>query len=279
MRTVFSFIGRIIKNFFKDGCLDFAANISFYAIMSIIPVGMLMVSIAGYFLGASQEAFQRIVQLAGDFLPVGKEMFIVNLQSILDQRTSLGIVGLIFLVFISTILVASVERALDRVFDTPSRRNFFHSRLLGVAIIFWITLLFSLPTMVNILEGLLHKYGFAFPLSELMTGRSYYFLMSFLAYLMVIVVVPNRKVFIRYALVGGIFFSVGIGVAKFIFTYYMHFSVQRYNIIYGSLAAVVLFLVWIYYLSSLMLFSAEIVAAIQERRIFHRSIHTPQPQA
>lgn len=277
MKIFFSFIGRIIRNFFKDDCFDFAANISFYALMAVIPIGMLMVSIAGYFLGASQEALQRIMDVASDVLPVGKEIFLANLQSILDQKTSLGLVGIIFLFFISTILVASVERALDRVFDTPSRRNFLHSRLLGVAIIFWITLLFSLPTMVNILEGLLHSYGFIFPLSDLMTGRSYYFLVSFLAYLMVIVVVPNRKVFVRYALLGGIFFSVGIGVSKFIFSAYLQFSIQRYNIIYGSLTAVVLFLIWIYYLSSLMLFSAEIVAAIQERRIFHRSFKAKSP--
>jgi membrane protein len=276
VKSFFSYIGRIVKNFFMDDCFNYAANISFYALLAVVPIGMLMVSIAGYFLGTSQEAFQRIVQVATDVLPVGKEIFIANLQSILDQRTSLGIYGVVFLFFISTILVASVERSLDRVFDTPSRRNFFHSRLLGIAIIFWITLLFSLPSMVGILEGLLHKYGFVFPLSGLMTGRPYYFLMSFLAYLMVVVVVPNRKVFLRYAVAGGVFFSVGMGVAKFVFTAYVQFSVQRYNLIYGSLTAVVLFLLWIYYLSSLMLLSAEIVAALQERRVFHRHLHKPQ---
>lgn len=275
MKPTFILIGRIIKSFFKDDCLNFAANISFYALLALIPVGMLMVSIAGYFLGASNEAFQRIVDLATNVIPVGKEIFIANLQSIQDQRASLGIVGILFLFFISTLLVVSIERALDRVFDTPSRRNFFHSHLLGVAIIFWITLLFSLPTMANILEGLLYKYDFHFPLSDLMVGKVYFFLVSFLAYLMIIVVVPNRKIFIRYAVVGGVFFSVTLGVAKHIFSAYMVFAIHRYNIIYGSLTAVVLFVLWIYYLSLIMLFSAEIVSAFQEKRFFHRSLHKP----
>ncbi|MFH1829737.1 MAG: YihY/virulence factor BrkB family protein [Pseudomonadota bacterium] len=271
MRGIARFIGRIIKSFFKDDCFNYAANISFYALLAVIPIGLLMVSIAGYFLGASQEAFQRIVEVATDVLPVGRDVFVANLQSILDQRASLGIYGILFLVFISTILVASVERALDVVFSTPTRRNFFHSRMLGIALIFWITLLFSMPTMVGVLEGLLMRYGFDFPLSDLMTGKFYFFLVAFLSYLMLVVVVPNRKVFIRYALIGGVLFSVSIGVAKFLFSSYMSFSMQRYNIIYGSFTAAVLFVVWIYYLSVLMLLTAEIVAALQERRLLHRN--------
>lgn len=278
MKTVFSFISRIIKNFFHDDCFEYAANISFYSLLALIPIAIIMISIAGFFLGASQEAFSRIVQLATDVIPVGKEVFIANLQSIQDQKASIGIIGLVFLVFISTLLVAGVERALDAVFDTPSRRNFFHSRLLGIAVIFWITLLFSLPTMVGILEGLLNQYGFHFPLSDLTSGRTYYLLVSFLAYLMVIVVVPNRKVFIRYALVGGLFFAIGLVVAKYVFSTYVSFAINRYNLIYGSLTAAVIYVLWIYYLAALMLLSAEIVAAIQEKRVFHRSLHKPPSQ-
>jgi len=259
----------VIRSFFKDNCHVLAENISFCALLAVIPIAMFMVSIAGYFLGASDEAFQRIVDVATDVLPVTRDIFVANLQSVLDQRASLGISSIVILVFISTILVTSIERALDVVFRTTSRRNFFHSRLLGIALIFWVTLLFSFPTMTNVLRGLLEKYGFSIPLAGLLSGKTYFFLVAFLAYLMMIVVVPNRKVFIRYAVVGGAFFSVGIGVAKWLFVAYMSLSMQRYNIVYGSLAAAVLFVIWVYYLSVLMLFSAELVARMQDRRFFH----------
>jgi membrane protein len=94
----------------------------------------------------------------------------------------------------------------------------------------------------------------------------------------VIVVVPNRKVFIRYAVVGGVFFAVGLIVAKFIFSTYVSYAINRYNLIYGSLTAAVIYVLWIYYLAALMLLSAEIVATIQERRVFHRSLHKPPSQ-
>lgn len=263
------FLIDVVKSFFKDDCHVMAENISFCSLLAIIPIAMFMVSIAGYFLGASDDAFQRIVDVATDVLPVSRDIFIANLQSVLDQRASLGISSIVILVFISTILVSSIERALDVVFKTTSRRNFFHSRLLGIALIFWVTLLFSFPTMINVLRGLLEKYGFAIPLAGLLSGKTYFFLVAFMAYLMMIVVVPNRKVYIRYAAVGGAFFSIGIGVAKWLFVAYMSLSMQRYNVVYGSLAAAVLFVIWVYYLSVLMLGSAELVARMQDREFFH----------
>lgn len=263
------FIGRVIHSFFVDDCLNFAANISFCALLAIIPVSMIIISIAGYFLGGSQEAFQRIVQVTADFLPMSRDVFIANLQSVMDQRASLGIVGIVFLVFIATILVAAIERALDSIFRTPSRRNFFHSRLIGIALIGGATVLFTLPTMAQILEGLLQQYGFGFPLSEFMEGKAYIFFVAFVTYVMTIVVIPNRRVYIRYAAIGGLIFAAGIGAAKFIFRSYMLFAFQRYNIIYGSLTAVIILIVWIYYLSVVLLISAEFVAAMQERKFFH----------
>lgn len=263
-------IGNIFRNFFRDDCLNLAANISFGALLAIIPIGMMMVSIAGYFLGGSAEAYGRVVAMATNLLPVGRETFEANLQSILEQRGSLGIVGVGFLVFIATFLTSSIEHALDIVFKAVKRRNFFHSRLLGIALIFWITLLFSLPTMAQVLEGLLARTGFNFPLSEIMAGKWFFFLVAFLAYVMTVVVIPNPKVYVRYAAVGGLFFAVGIGVAKLLFRWYMLFAIDRYNIIYGSLTAVVLLVVWIYYLAVVLLFTAELVAEMQARRVFHR---------
>lgn len=269
-------IASIFKSFFKDDCLDMAEAIAFCSLLAIIPVCMMMVSIAGYFLGGSEEALGNIIEIAIDVLPVGREQFVSNLQSILDQRSSLSIFSIIFLIFIATLLVASIERSLDVIFKTVSRRNFFHSRLLGIALIFWVTLLFSLPTMVQILEGLLKRYGFNFPLSWFMTGKAYFMLIAFLAYIVTIVVIPNRKVYIRYAAVGGVFFAAGIGLARLFFQWYMIFAFHRYNIIYGSLTAVVLMIVWIYYLAVVLLFSAEFVAVLQSQMSFHRGKRNKQ---
>ena len=270
VRSAADIVIRSCASFVRDDCLNLAANISFYALLALIPIGMMMVSIAGYFLGGSESAFQKIVVMAGRIIPFGQELFEANLQSVLDQRSSLGIVGVLFLVFIATLLVGAVERALDIVFKSEKRRHFLHSHLLGIAIIFLVTLLFALPTMAQILEVLFERYGFQFPLSELMIGKIFFLVMSFSAYLLITVIIPNKKVYLRYASVGGIVFAIGTAVTKFLFRWYMSVAMQRYNVIYGSLTAVVLLVIWIYYFSVVSLFTAELVNELQKKMLFHR---------
>lgn len=259
-------IGKILKSFFDDDCFSLSANIAFCALLAIVPLTMIMVSIAGYILGSSAAVFQEIANGIVGVLPIGKEEFIANIKSLMEQRSSLGIVGVVFLVFIATILVGSIERAFDTVFRSVKRRNFFHSRLIGIALIFLITLLFFIPTMARVLEGLLNRYGFNFPLSAFLTADVFFFFVSFLAFIIGTVVIPNQKVYARYAVIGGIVFAAGIGIAKFIFRWYMGIAITRYNVIYGSFTAVVLFIVWTYYLANVLLLSAEVVAQIQAWR-------------
>jgi len=256
-------VGKILKSFFNDDCFGMSANIAFCAILAIVPLTMIMVSIAGYFLGSSNDIFQAIVNGFGQALPVGKDEFVANLKTVMDQRSSLGIVGIVFLVFIATILLSSIEHAFDVIFRSVKKRNFFHSRLVGIALIFGITLLFFIPTMVRVLDGLLNRYGFTFPLGELLTTDVFFFIGAFLVFVLGSVVIPNDKVLARYAAIGGIFFALGIGLAKVIFRWYMEIAISRYNLIYGSFTAAVLYVIWTYYLAVVLLLSAEVVAQIQ----------------
>ena len=92
------------------------------------------------------------------------------------------------------------------------------------------------------------------------------FLVSFLAFVMVCVVIPNQKVYIRYAAVGGLVFSLGIGLARFVFKSYTSFALAKYNLIYGSFTAAILFIMWIYYMALILLLAAEIAASLQDVR-------------
>jgi len=260
----------VIKAFIKNGAFNYAASISFCALLAIIPLAMIMVSAAGFVLGTSEHMLNQVVRGMNDLLPWGRDIFLANLESIMGKKSHLGIVGIGFLVFIASILVSSVEAAFDKIFRTERSRNFFHSRLLGIGMIFLVALLMSVPTVVSVLQLSLARIGMDFPLADYMTSRIYFVLVVFVAYLMGVVIIPNKKVYLRYAVVGGVIFSVGIAITKFIFQWYMGFALTRYNVIYGSLTAVILTVMWIYYLSLVLLFSAEIVSELQHRKVFQK---------
>lgn len=259
------FFKSVILGFKNHDCFNLSANISFFAIFSLIPLTMIMVSIMGYFIG-SETVFLRIVDVVAGALPKGKEAIVANVENVIQSRYSLGWIGLGFLIFSALLLFSSLERALDRIFESEKKRNFFHSKMLAVVVILVIAVFLYTPTIVGLLEGVLQRYGFSIPIGKAISGKIFFFAFAPLSFAISIMIIPNRKVWFRYAVVGGFFYAFAIGVARYLFRWYTTIVFDRYNLIYGSLTALILLTIWIYYLANILLLSAEIVAYLQRKR-------------
>lgn len=253
----------VLQNYFKHDGFYLATHISFCAILSLIPLILISVSITGFLLGSSQTVYQQILDAITSLLPQGKEFLIANLNEVVGQRHSLGVLGVVILLFIATLLFGGIERGLDVVFGASKSRNFFHSRLVAIGLIGVVSLFFFLPTAADLLTRSLARFGFLFPLGDILKGKIFFFFFSFFAFVLVVFMIPNHYVRLRYVTVGGLFFALGILIAKQIFRWYILRSFAQYNLIYGSLTALVLLLLWIFYVSNILLLSAEIVAYLQ----------------
>lgn len=255
----------IFRNFFHHDCLYLATHISFCALLSVIPLLLIVFSIVGFALGSSHDVYQQLVGGIAEFLPQAKDFLLRNLRELVGQRHFSGIFGIFLLIFFATLLFGAIERALDRVFEAEKRRNFFHSRLMAVLLIVVISLFFFLPTAADIFTRLLARFGFHFPLGDWLRGPAFFFLFAYVAFVLIVTVIPHHQIRLRYAALGGLFFSAGIIIAKQIFRWYMLRAFEQYNVIYGSVTAFVLLVLWIYYCSNILLFSSEIVALLQHR--------------
>ncbi|MDO8527250.1 MAG: YihY/virulence factor BrkB family protein [Deltaproteobacteria bacterium] len=255
----------IFKNFFKHECPYLATHISFCALLSIVPMLLISFAIVGTVLGSSEDIYQQLVATTIDLIPKGRDFLTQTLNGIVGERHSFGILGLVILIGIATLLFGAVERSLDIIFEAECRRNFFHSRLLSILLIVIISVLFFMPTAADLLTRALEQFGFHFPLGEILRGKVFFLLFSFLSFLLLILIIPHHRVRARYAMAGGIFFAVAIFTAKLIFRWYMLKVFVHYNVIYGSLTAFVLLLIWIFYAANIFLFAAEIVACYQLR--------------
>ncbi|MDP2599253.1 MAG: YihY/virulence factor BrkB family protein [Deltaproteobacteria bacterium] len=261
MRTVTA----IVKNFFRHDCLYLATNISFCGLLSLIPMILIAVSITGFLLGSSNDIYQQLVSAIVDLLPQGKDFLMNNLREVVGQRHSLGVLGAVMLLFIASILFGAMERSLDIIFESEKRRNFLHSRLVAIGMIMLVSLFFFMPTIADLLTRGLVRFGFYFPLGDIVRGKIFLVLFTFFAFVAIVVIVPHHKVRFRYAAFGGLFFAFGVWVARLWFRWYMVKAFSQYNVIYGSITAMILLLLWFYYVSNILLFSAEIVSYLQQR--------------
>jgi CRP-like cAMP-binding protein len=79
-------------------------------------------------------------------------------------------------------------------------------------------------------------------------------------------VIPTAKIKPLVALAGGAIFALLIEIAKHFFTWYVS-NYSRYDVIFGSLEAVVILVIWVFYVALIFLFCAEIMSSYQRRDI------------
>lgn len=270
LRSSLQVAGQALFNFKRDDGFTLAAALSFYTLTSLIPLLMIVVSVLGHLLGRSEEAWNRINQLLTNAIPALPAVFLYHLRTLIDRKLSvvtLGWVGLFILFIFASILFSNFEKILDKIFGSVKSRNFFHSRLLSIASIFMTALLLFVPGVLKNIDQYLSRHSIPIPLSSLTTDNLFFFLVAWVSFILVLAVAPNHQVKFRYNLIGGFVFSMLLMIVKFLFRFYITFSFSRLNAVYGSLTALIVFIVGIFYLMNLFILSAELVAVLQKRWI------------
>lgn len=263
MKKYFLDIAKTLKS---HDLFNLSASISYFAILSLIPLSMIFISALGHVAGAGAVVVHQIADNLTNVVPGARDIFLTNIEKLVRRKSPVGWLGIGFLLLISTVLFSSLEKAFNKIFGSERKRNFFHSRFLAVVVIFGFLLLLCLPSAIGLFEAILVKYGYSVPLSSYISGKPFFVVFGILSYVVAITIIPNRRVYLRYAFVGAVLYTVGIALAKYLFHWYLGMAFDKYNIIYGSLTAMILTVVWIYYLTFILLLSAEVVAYLQGRK-------------
>lgn len=245
--------------------LQTTAALTYTTLFAVVPL-----TTVAYTLIAAIPDFQavgaRMQQfLFEQFVPETGEVVLENLRSFAAQARGLTIVGVILLMLTSVMMMIAVETALNRIWQVHRRRH-------GVgAFLTWWAVLTLGPVLV----------GSAFLLSSWLAsvtmlgsaaawlGVGNLFLhflpplLSFLAFLLIFIIIPNARVRLPHAIVGAFFVSVVLELAKWGFSlFFTHFP--SYQVLYGAFAAVPLFLIWVFLSWAIILLGAEITAWLGE---------------
>lgn len=253
-----------LRHFREDDGFTLAAALSFYAILSLIPLTMIVVSILGHWVGQSEQAMQNILRFISDTIPYLSPTFLKNLSTLIHRKLSGGWVGVVALFLVASVLFSNLEKVLDKIFESNRKRNFFHSKLLSVFFIFLIALLMFIPSVLKSFDYLLALIHVPFQLEKISEGPIFYFLMAWSSFVLVLSVVPKHQVKFQYNAIGGLMFAALMIAVRWLFQWYILFSLERFQLVYGSLTAVILIILWIFYFMNLFIFCAEFVGLLQD---------------
>ncbi|WP_243369992.1 YhjD/YihY/BrkB family envelope integrity protein [Geotalea sp. SG265] len=267
----------VAKNFLDDNCLLRASALSFTTILSIVPFFALTFAVLKGF------NVQNIVEpYILEQVTAGSEELVEKIITYINNTnmTSMGTIGLATLIVTAITLLGNIEEAFNVIWGVRGTRS-LHRKFSD-----YLSVLLSGPILmlaaISISTTLQSQAVVRWLLETSYLGDVLLFLFRLVPYFSVwlalfflYIFLPNTKVRARSALVGGILAGTVWQIAQW---GYLHFQVGvgKYNAIYGTMALLPIFMVWIYTSWLIVLFGVEVVAAHQNIRTYRHELHILQ---
>ncbi|MFA5181725.1 MAG: YhjD/YihY/BrkB family envelope integrity protein [Syntrophales bacterium] len=275
-----------VVNFDKNGNANQAAAIALYSILSFIPMFILTIIMVNQILGAFPHIQHEMLEGVKKLSPYFSGPLLEQLGGMEEKKHVLGWVGIITLIWFSSMIFGAIETAMSMIFHSHDRRNYLASKLLAIAMIpaAWAVAVASI--VVTSIMALLAKQPLLaetvfqnFPMiKSAFFQYAIPFLVTVLFFTILYKVIPTGKIPLGIAITGGAIFSALMEVAKHFFAWYVA-NYTRYNVIFGSLETVVILVIWVFYIALILLFCAELMASFMRRDLIllHKAFFNFKP--
>jgi membrane protein len=266
----FGLLWQALKKFNRDNGFFLSSGISFNVLVNLIPFMLLLLAMVGTYLYNDQNVLNHIHGYLRDLAPALDPEIMKNLTDVIQNRQIAGILGFAGVLWFSTLLFASLRSALNIVFMVEKSRGI----LRGIGIDLLMVLLagilllvsMSLSSLVTFLQGYHGQISLATgPTIQWMLKYLLPFFLTYCVFCLIFKIIPNRKVHFKSAFQAALFTSLLWESAKHVFGWYV-VHVADYSMFYGSLGTLLIFVLWVYYSSMILVVGAEFAYFLEEDR-------------
>lgn len=248
-----------------------AASLSYYALLALFPLLLVLVGVASFFIDQNL-AMNTVMRFAGQYLPGVEPQVRAILEQVVDLRGTATLIGLVTLLWSASGVLDVLQQALNRAWRVPVPRAFWLQRLFSIAVIGILGLFFLASVLVSsaTLDLLSRFFGGGLDIAEWRREAVNWagFALSVPVIVLLYKFFPHARVAWRAALAAGVTAALLWHLAKFGYAVYLDYF-SRLNFVYGSLAAVIGLMLWGYVSAAIILFGAELAARVGrgEKRI------------
>ncbi len=250
-----------IRSFFDNELSFFAASLSFYTIFALIPLLLIVLSIATS-LPSFDEYIDKIRELIlSNLIPTHTDAIGKYLDSFMDNSFKSGTVGIIYVLFTSLMFFKNYEHIVAKIFATQTR-DFWNALSIYWTLITLmpIGLLLSLYLSSEI-QGVLDSNRYT---SGINFASIVPFLIVWLLFFIVFKISANTETRVKAALIASFFSSVTWSISKMLFVYYVLYN-KAYASIYGSFSMILFFFLWIYFSWIVILYGLSFTKLLNDR--------------
>ena len=268
---IFGFLLQVLRGFKRNQGLLLSGAVAYYTLLSIVPLSILALVVLTQFI-EEQQLILTLSRYLEMVIPGYAATLTEQAKAFLEQRTVVGVIGFIGMLFFSSTAFSTLENAMSVIFFQRviiQRRHVLISAIIPYLYIFamgmGIVLVSFIVGAIEMLESShLMFLGWNLNLGGT-TGVTLYILGiagEVLMFASIYLVMPPVRVRFSHALIGGITASVLWEITRRVLIWY-YASVSMINVIYGSITITVVALLSIEVVAIILLLGAQVIAELQ----------------
>ena len=252
---------RSLAEFFDDNCPQLAASIAYHVLFSLFPLTMVVAGAASISLNASGTRVAAVDAVVGN-LPLsvsGTRQLRDVLLGATGGTATLGAFGVIGLVYAASGMMASLRAALNQAWDVEAARPFLKGKLIDLALVLLVATVGLGSLALTFAAG---RLGASSGLPGWITGAlgiEIPFAVVFAAVVVLYLCVPAAAVRFTEIWPAALLVAALVVATQNLFALYVR-NFGHYNVLYGSLGAVVAFMFFVYLAAEFLLLGAEVAS-------------------
>jgi len=246
------------RHFSEDRLFDEAASLSYTSLLSMVPLLAVGFGVASIFPVFQQWGEQLKTFIFTNFVPASGDQIQTYLAGFLESVGKLTLTGTLVLIVTALLLMVRIERTFNLIWRVPTARSISNR-----VVMYWAVLTLG-PLALGAAVALSAQPVFeqvAMGVNSHSNWRAFgIFSLSWLTFALMFLLIPNRRVHFSHAIVGALLSAILFGLAKNAFVAFV--ANASFNVIYGALATIPIFLLWLYLVWIVVLLGASLAASL-----------------
>lgn len=254
----------LYDRFFDDGCSHLGASLAYSTLLTMVPVAMIGVTMMSLFPAFKGLGTQLQHFILTNFVADSANVIATHLQTFLGQIRALTWMNFVVLVLVAILMIYNMVHAFNTIWRVRMQRHLAFSFVIYLGVLLLAPIAFGVVMFVSAYVGSISIVERVTSHHELkstaLTVMPY--VIAFLTFSFFNWALPSTRVKWRYAFIAGAVTTVLFECAKNGFVLYVSYF-PTYRLIYGALATIPIFLVWIYLTWVIILLGALLCHVMQ----------------
>ncbi|OJF69532.1 hypothetical protein BK026_12470 [Alteromonas sp. V450] len=253
-----------IKRCREDTITISAGHLAYVTLLSLVPFIMVTFTIMSAFPAFASVRSKLEHFIFNNFVPTASDVVHKYMSDFVSNASQMSAIGILSLLVVALLLISNVDKTLNRIWRTQSDRPIVYTFA-----IYWMVITLGPMLMGSSVVVSSYLTGLAAFTEEYTPGLGTFLLSlvpsgaAMLAFTILYMVVPNRRVYARHALAGALVATIAFEITKSGFALYVT-NFPSYELIYGALAVIPILFFWVYLSWIIVLFGAEFTCSLGE---------------